>query len=241
MGWLKKTGADRPAVITFYFSDVDHAGHKYGPRDPRTGEAVARVDGYIGRIVKGIDEAGLSNSVDIILVSDHGMTETSIDHVLVLSDFFKPEDAQIDFTGSWAGIRPRNLDVETILERLRGVNPHIHVYRKNEIPERLHFRANRRIPDILLIPDEGWQIERKTPDPAYYDEHKHGSHGFDNALKSMRGIFIAAGPSFKPGVKIPAFENIDIYNLMCAIAGLKPAPNEGDDRLVRWLLQGKKP
>jgi hypothetical protein len=32
-------------------------------------------------------------------------------------------------------------------------------------------------------------------------------------------------------------ENVHIYNLLCAAAGLKPAPNDGDDRLVRVALQ----
>ncbi|HUG09757.1 MAG TPA: alkaline phosphatase family protein, partial [Opitutaceae bacterium] len=114
-------------------------------------------------------------------------------------------------------------------------------YRKDEIPERLHYRNNPRIPDILLIADEGWQIERKTPDAGYYAAKRRGSHGFDNALESMRGIFIAAGPSFPKARTLPAFENIHIYNLLCALAELEPAPNDGDDRLVRWLRDGEKP
>lgn len=241
MGWLTKTGAKRPAVVTFYFPEVDDAGHMFGPTDPLTGEAVEKVDGQIGRIVKSINDAGLSQQVDIILVSDHGMTETSFDRTFVLSEHLGPDDAQIDFNGSFAGIRPKGLDVDAILARLRGVNPHIKVYRKDEIPERLHYRANRRIPEILLIADEGWQIERTPPTREYYDNHRRGNHGFDNALLSMRGIFIAAGPSFPEHRTIPAFENIHVYNLLCAITGLEPAPNEGDDRLVRWILKGEKP
>jgi hypothetical protein len=31
--------------------------------------------------------------------------------------------------------------------------------------------------------------------------------------------------------------NIHIYNLMCAILHLTPAPNDGDDRLVRAFLR----
>jgi hypothetical protein len=53
----------------------------------------------------------------------------------------------------------------------------------------------------------------------------------------MHGIFIARGPAFKTGVQVDAVENIHVYNLLCATLGLKPAPNDGDDRLVTAALR----
>jgi hypothetical protein len=35
---------------------------------------------------------------------------------------------------------------------------------------------------------------------------------------------------------IPPVENIHIYNLLCATLGLTPAPNDGDDRLVKEVI-----
>lgn len=240
MRWLNLPEEQRPAVINFYFEEVDHAGHAFGPTAAGTGEAVAKVDAEIGRILAGIRDAGLESSVDVILVSDHGMTETAFERVFVLSDYLSPDDAQVDFAGSFAGIRPSGLEAEAILARLRGANLHIKAYRKDEIPGRLHYRSSSRIPEILLIADEGWQIDRRPPTREYYETRKRGSHGFDNDLQSMRGVFIAAGPSFPSGRTIPAFENIHVYNLVCAITGLDPAPNDGDDRVVLWIDAAKK-
>jgi len=239
--WLTLPEAERPAVVTFYFMEVDDAGHWFGPTSEGTAKVVAEVDAQLGQLLAALETAGVADEVDIILVSDHGMTETTFERVLVLSEYLTPEDAQIDFTGSFAGIRPKGLDVEAILARLRDANPHIKVYRREEVPERLHFRANPRIPDIVLIADEGWQIERRPPTREHYETKKRGSHGFDNALISMRGLFVAAGPSFPKGRTIPAFDNIHIYNLICAITGLEPARNDGDNRLVRWLVNGEEP
>ncbi|HUG11692.1 MAG TPA: ectonucleotide pyrophosphatase/phosphodiesterase, partial [Opitutaceae bacterium] len=146
MRWLTLREPERPAVVTFYFEETDSAGHRFGPRDPRTGEAVALVDSMIGRIVDAIAAAGLEDEVNLVLVSDHGMTETAVERVFVLSEHLAPEDAQIDFTGSFAGIRPTALDADAILARLRDASPHIKAYRKDEIPERLHYRNNPRIP-----------------------------------------------------------------------------------------------
>jgi hypothetical protein len=53
----------------------------------------------------------------------------------------------------------------------------------------------------------------------------------------MRGILIAHGPAFRRGVEVPEVENIHVYNLLCAALGLKPAANDGDQRLVRAALR----
>src|SRR5579862_8666302 len=45
--WLKLPEQQRPHFITLYFSDVDSAGHRYGPESPETAEAVMRVDSLI--------------------------------------------------------------------------------------------------------------------------------------------------------------------------------------------------
>jgi hypothetical protein len=52
----------------------------------------------------------------------------------------------------------------------------------------------------------------------------------------MGALFVASGPAFKRGLEIPKVENIHIYNLLCAVLGIKPAPNDGDDRLVKAAL-----
>ena len=48
---------------------------------------------------------------------------------------------------------------------------------------------------------------------------QRGSHGYDPALESMHGMFVAAGPAFKQGVAVPAFENVHIYNALAAALG----------------------
>jgi ectonucleotide pyrophosphatase/phosphodiesterase family protein 5 len=106
------------------------------------------------------------------------------------------------------------------------------VYRKSEIPERWNFRNNRRIAPIIAVADDGWTIATRTSRRV-----SGGNHGYDNALESMRAIFVAHGPAFKSGVEVEAFENIHIYNLMCEILNLTPATNDGDERLAKILLK----
>jgi predicted AlkP superfamily pyrophosphatase or phosphodiesterase len=63
-----------------------------------------------------------------------------------------------------------------------------------------------------------------------------GSHGYDNALPSMRAVFIARGPSFKQGQTIEGFDNVDVYPLLARLLGVPAAPNDGDpERLLPAL------
>jgi predicted AlkP superfamily pyrophosphatase or phosphodiesterase len=104
------------------------------------------------------------------------------------------------------------------------------------MPRRFHFRDNDRIPPLILVADEGWYITKRTAaDQAGRDLQK-ATHGFDPELDSMGGVFIAHGPAFRCSVTIAPVENVHLYNLLCATLGLKPAPNDGDNRLTKTVL-----
>jgi predicted AlkP superfamily pyrophosphatase or phosphodiesterase len=95
---------------------------------------------------------------------------------------------------------------------------------------------------VWVVADEGWQLVLKSTfekHQARFHERGYlqGDHGYDPALPSMQGIFLAAGPAFRRGITLPAVENIHVYNLLCAVLNLKPAPNDGDDRLVKAALR----
>ena len=47
-------------------------------------------------------------------------------------------------------------------------------------------------------------------------------HGYDPNYLEMHGIFFANGPSFKSGVRIGSFENINIYPIICKTLGIPP-------------------
>jgi predicted AlkP superfamily pyrophosphatase or phosphodiesterase len=124
-----------------------------------------------------------------------------------------------------------------VIRALRRM-PHMQVYRAADLPARLHIDASSsRVPPIWILPDEGWQVDRRSVFQAVRDNFLKGQHGYDPGFKSMHGLFIASGPAFKSGVTIDAVESVHVYNLLCAALGLTPAPNDGDDRLVRSVLR----
>ena len=102
--------------------------------------------------------------------------------------------------------------------------------------------ADSGVRDLLfLTADEGWVL---TNAQRFADmerrgmlAHPRGGHGYDNQLPSMRAIFIAHGEAVKKGKVVDAFENVQVYNMMCAILGLKPAPNDGNMEAARAVLK----
>ncbi|MEQ2216497.1 Ectonucleotide pyrophosphatase/phosphodiesterase member 2, partial [Xenoophorus captivus] len=94
---------------------------------------------------------------------------------------------------------------------------HFKPYLKQHLPKRLHYANNRRIEDIHLLVERKWHVARKVPEGRRHCGFS-GDHGYDNKINSMQTIFVGYGPTFKFKTKVPAFENIELYNVMCGKA-----------------------
>jgi hypothetical protein len=79
-------------------------------------------------------------------------------------------------------------------------------------------------------------IESKVGWPKFSANYNRANHGWDPALPNMGALFLASGPAFRHGHEFAGVENVHVYNLLCAVLGVKPAPNDGDDRLAREVL-----
>jgi len=156
--------------------------------------------------------------------------------VIELRDFVDMEKVQVDFSGAVAGLRPLEGDADALYRKFAGKELHFHVYRRENMPARYHFTDNRRIPPVVLAADDGWYIGKRAAGEPPVRSMNKATHGFDPELTSMGATFIANGPAFRRRVTLKPFENINVYNLLCATLGLKPAPNDGDNRLVKDVL-----
>jgi len=235
--WLDLPTAERPAFLTLYFGEVDSKAHRYGPDSPQVAEAVRRVDGHLGRLIRGLEERELLGRVNLVVVSDHGMAATSTERVIVLEDYLDPADVMIVNLSPVLMLRPRRGKLQKVLTALDGAHPHLAVYRKKDIPERLHFRDHRRITPLVGLADEGWLIVRSRESRGL----PKGMHGYDNALESMRALFVAHGPAFRRGAEIDSFDSVHLYELLAAVLGLEPAPNDGNPEALESVLNKGRP
>lgn len=222
LSWLALKGPQRISIVTLYFDEPDHSGHEYGPDSPKTAAAAARADSAVGRLMQGLRDRGMYDSVNVIVVSDHGMSALSPDRVVYLDDVVDTAAVRITSLSPDLAITPKDGDAAALLAKIRKL-PHVQSWLKADVPARLHYNEGRRITPVVAVADDGWTIaihgERRGP--------SGGAHGYDNANASMHALFIAHGPAFKQGVTMPEFPNVDVYDLLAKLLKIKPAPNDG--------------
>lgn len=211
-------GPGRPQFIGAYVPNVDADGHKYGPNSTEIRKTILEVDNMLENLFMGIHERNLTDIVNIVIVSDHGMATTDTDRLVQLDDLIDLD--LVSHLDGWPsrGIRPkRPEDLPALTEKMTKAASNysgaIEVYTKETMPERYHFTDNDRIAPLWAIPKAGWAIvERPDFDAQDAREkgevyHPRGVHGYDHEHPLMRAIFIARGPAFphQPNSRVEAF------------------------------------
>lgn len=229
--WLRRPAAIRPRFLTLYFDTVDTAGHRYGPASREVTDAVAEVDRWIGELTAGLAELG--QPANLVIVADHGMAPTSSQRVIPLDTIVSPDDARIVEAGPYASFEPVPGHERAAEAALLKPHAHLNCWRKAEIPARLHYGSNPRIPAIFCLAEDGWMTAKTAPSASF----SGGEHGYDNDQADMRALFIASGPSIAPKGKLPTFDNVDIAPLLRDLLGLPAGQGlDGDDAPFRNVL-----
>ncbi len=226
----------RPVFLTLYFSDTDEIGHRRGPDSDEVDAAIAAVDTALGLLLDGLAARGAEDEVNVIVVSDHGMTSTSSDHVIYVEDYIDLADVDVSDWNPVLALWPKPGRSDAVYYGLRERHPRLHVYRKADLPERWHYTSHRRIPPLLAVADPGWSIttrEHFAENPGRYDG---GNHGFDPEDGEMAGIFIARGPGFRSGSRAEALPAVHVYSLLMHLLDLPPEPSDGRLEAVSHLL-----
>ncbi|EZF33510.1 pyrophosphatase/phosphodiesterase [Trichophyton mentagrophytes] len=236
----------RPQLIAAYVPNVDAAGHTFGPNSTEIRTTIANVDKMLASILQGLESRNLTNVVNIVVVSDHGMATTSVDRLVQLEDLVDLN--LVERIDGWPlrGLVPkRKEDIQLLYEQAKnhtafmGFDDYLEIYTRETMPERYHFSKNDRIAPLWIIPKTGWAIvERPDFDVKLAQKegkayHPMGIHGYDHEHPLMRAIFVARGPSFphKANSRVQEFQNIEVYNIVCDSLRVEPRPNNGTLRL----------
>ena len=221
--WLRRPAATRPRFVTLYFDDVDIAGHDHGPGAPETNAAMHGVDAQIGRLQREL--AALGQTANLVIVADHGMAATSSERVIAFDAVAPADSYRLIETGPYAAIEPLPGRAAALAAALARPHPHMQCWPKAAIPARLRYGTNPRVASFLCLAEIGWTIMPKPPTRPFAG----GAHGYDDAAPEMRAMFIASGPAFRAGVKLPSFRNTAIHPLLRQVLGIAPDPTlDGD-------------
>lgn len=240
--WLQLPEEKRPHFITLYFEETDDVGHVYGPDSPQINRAIAHLDTVLGWLFAGLAKLPVARQVNVVVVSDHGMTTVKPGNVVNIPTLLAGIDCRIEGYDQVLFFWPDSGKTEEIYLRLKNAEQHFRVCRRKEIPGFYHFRHHPFISPLVAIADPGWVLQKsKDAGSAKMEKVNKGAHGYDNHFLDMHGIFYALGPAFKTGYRTGTLRSIDVYPLLCKIFGIPPRQNiDGKSERIEFILKAEE-
>ena len=237
--WLKLPAEKRPHLITMYFSDMDDTGHKYGPsNETEIKKGLFELDKNLGQLFKNLAATGLP--VNIIIVSDHGMTDQTTDTLIPMDGIENDSLFTSINNGSIVNIHPKeNVDIDELLQYLKQKEQHFKAYMTANTPGFEKIPTSKDWGPIQLVPDKGYYFSTEKGIATRIEKNisTTGVHGFETDFTDMHGIFYANGPAFKNGFEVSSVKNINIYPLMCKVLDLEiPTEIDGNIEALQRVL-----
>lgn len=213
LDWLRRPTAIRPRLLTLYFDVVDKAAHEEGFGSAAQVAATREVDAQIDALRAGL--AAMGQPANLVVVSDHGMAAVPATNLIDPAGIADEAIMRVAHAGPILYAWPRPGAEAAAAARLLRPRPHVSCYRRDALPARFRFGSHSRVPPLICMADLGWRFH-----PPGGRAYLKGEHGYDPANPSMRAVFIANGPAFRAGVKLPAFDNVSVAPLLRDLLGL---------------------
>jgi len=232
IAWLKSPYNVRPHLAMCYIEEVDNVGHSNGPDSPEMVNSIQLADSLIGYFAEQLKTLSFSDSINFIIVSDHGMAPISEDKLVDIEAFINDDwvdtvicSPAISLIYCKKGCAD---SVYSVMKNIGGAS----VAKRSDMDTAYHYSDNNRIGDIVVWADSSMCMKYKSKRSI-----PCGMHGFDNRNPLMNGVFYAAGPDFKQGFNAPQLYNIDLYELLCRLLEIAPAKNDGHMGRIEVVLK----
>lgn len=127
---------------------------------------MGEVDAFAKDLHTALVQRNLSDIVDIIFVSDHGMTDTSHPEMIYLDDIIGSDGVEsIEHIDGWPSMGLRFKDsapvqqyLTVLLNASEAMPEKFDTYTLGTMPERYHFSHNERIAPIYVVPKIGYAL-----------------------------------------------------------------------------------
>jgi predicted AlkP superfamily pyrophosphatase or phosphodiesterase len=239
LAWLGMPDEKRPHFITLYFEDVDEETHAYGPGTGQSIDAIEAVDGYLARLLDGIDGMPLRDDVYVVVVSDHGqMRVDKSEPPFIIDEVVSIDGLRVVDHGTSAFVYFPGKDPARALRIRDAINAswtHGRAYLREETPEGWHVPPESDFAEIIVQAEPGY-LAFSTQ--ARINLKLNGSHGWAPDTPEMHAIFLACGPRLPADVSIGPIDSVDVYPLLMEILGLPvTTPIDGDPSTLVPLLK----
>ncbi|GJE99017.1 phosphodiesterase domain-containing protein [Phanerochaete sordida] len=198
MEWIDLPLEKRPQLIMAYEPSLDQAGHLAGPKSDLVNRVLKQVDVFAKDIHDSLEARNLTDIIDVVFVSDHGMTDTSHPDFIYIDDILGDGFRELEHVDGWPAMGLRfspkantSYYLDVLTQAAVASSGKFDVFTHDTMPSRYHFSYNERIAPIYVVPRIGYVLtDRVTNDTGL----NKGSHGYDNAEPSMHAMFVAHGP-----------------------------------------------
>lgn len=160
MNWFSEEDFN---FVTLYYGEPDNVGHNKGPDHPDRKEIIKQIDRTIGYLREAIRRHSLTDKLNVIITSDHGMTTVKkrpyVDEIILNKyiNLLKLTSFEILDYGGFGILTPRPGKEQEVFDALSKA-PNVTVYKKNEIPENFHLAKSKRLPPIIIVADLGFNL-----------------------------------------------------------------------------------
>jgi predicted AlkP superfamily pyrophosphatase or phosphodiesterase len=231
LAWLDLADpAERPRLVTSWFHGGDGAAHRHGPDSAEVAAVLAQQDAALAALIDGLVARDLLATTTLLLVSDHGMTET--ERTADLADALVDEKvfAEVIGGGGFAQVSCLGADdcAPRVLEVARGLG--LEAWRPGAAPA-AYATANPRFGDVVVVAPLGTSIAAQTGWAWLMGRVGlerfaiRGIHGHRPELPEMGALFAAIGRGVAPGARPGTVRAVDVAPTVLALLGLPIPPS----------------
>ncbi|XP_049819733.1 ectonucleotide pyrophosphatase/phosphodiesterase family member 5-like isoform X2 [Aethina tumida] len=237
ISWI--THPTHPAnLVMVYFEEPDTHGHAYGPNSPVIMDLLQKLDNLTKYLDDKIKEHNLENTVNVIHLSDHGLTAVTPLEFVNVTQYLTQGTYITEGASPCMQIIAKEGHLDEIYEKLSQASKKVGKFKilTKENFTQYHYLTSRS-PDILVLANEGYALDDMILAAPRYAAHynftltnetEFGVHGYFSQLsKDMYPFFMARGPRFKQNYRKETVNTVDFFNLFSHVLGIEPTLNNG--------------
>ena len=201
----------RPTYTMLHIFDNDSASHEHGPDSPQALAALEESDGHVKRVLDALEDAGIRDRTDVVIVSDHGFLplETQVQPNFTFKEaglirvndrgVITEWDAYLKTAGGAGFVYLSRPADAALAAKVKGLLDGLAADSANGI-DRVWTRGD--LDRVGAAPGAAFAL---TMRPGFYTGAAHtalrqptagkGGHGFDPAMPALHASLIVAGPN----------------------------------------------
>ena len=205
---------ENPNLTLVNVQSTDYIGHRFGPESDEMKTCLKRVDKALGKLYDKMKKSGMLENTTLIIVADHGMTESDKAINLNVMTMMNFPEAAAAIDGRTGYIWLNGTDEAEVISFFEGVEGVASIFSGTSETAVEFGVASETGPDLILNSEAGYVF---LPQPMI-DEY-HGQHGSPDD-SDMIIPMICVGGGIPAGAGIEGTDLRAVAPLVCKLLGI---------------------